>query len=116
MACGRRLVSIGTDRGTRVIRHTVVWKLLEHSVTEREAVLIRFGEELRALVGVVPGLVSVSLTPDVGDTPGNFDVSLISFHESREALAVYQSHPAHVAISDWWSAFVAQRGAVDSEI
>lgn len=99
-----------------MIRHTVVWKLVDHSAAEREAVMARFGEELRGLVGVVPGLVSVSLTPDVGDTQGNFDVSLISVHESREALAVYQSHPAHVAISEWWSAFVAQRGAVDSEI
>jgi hypothetical protein len=52
----------------------------------------------------------------VGDTQGNFDVSLISVHESREALAVYQSHPAHVAIGVWWGPLVAQRGAVDSEI
>lgn len=99
-----------------MIRHTVVWKLIDHSVAEREAALARFGEELRALVGVVPGLVSVSLTPDVGDTPGNFDVSLISVHESREALAVYQPHPAHVAIGVWWGPLVAHRGAVDSEI
>jgi len=99
-----------------MIRHTVVWKLIDHSATEREAIVARFGEELRALVGVVPGLASVSLTPDVGDTPGNFDVSLISVHESREALAVYQSHPAHVAVGVWWGPLVAQRGAVDSEI
>ena len=99
-----------------MIRHTVVWKLVDHSAAEREAVMARFGEELRGLVGIVPGLVSVSLTPDVGDTPGNFDVTLISVHESREALAVYQAHPAHVAIGVWWGPLVAQRGAVDSEI
>ena len=99
-----------------MIQHIVVWKLIDQSAPEREAVLTRFAEELGALVGVVPGLVSVSLTPDVGDTPYNFDVSLISIHESRAALATYQSHPAHVAIGTWWAPLVAQRGAVDSEI
>ena len=99
-----------------MIQHVVVWKLIDQSLSEREAALSRFREELAALVGVVPGLVSVSLTADVGDTTTNFDVSLISIHESREALAVYQSHPAHVAIGKWWGQLVTQRGAVDSEI
>ena len=99
-----------------MIQHVVVWKLIDQSLSEREAALSRFREELAALVGVVPGLVSVSLTSDVGDTPNNFDVALISIHESREALAVYQSHPAHVAIGKWWGQLVTQRGAVDSEI
>ena len=99
-----------------MIQHVVVWKLVEQSTSERLEALTRFATELGALVGIVPGLVSVSLTPDVGDTPGNFDVALVSIHESREALAVYQSHPAHVAIGEWWGLLVAQRGAVDSEI
>jgi hypothetical protein len=99
-----------------VIQHLVVWKLVDQSASERAEVLTRFATELGALVGVVPGLVSVSLTPDVGDTPNNFDVSLISIHESRAALATYQSHPDHVAIGVWWGPLVVQRGAVDSEI
>jgi hypothetical protein len=99
-----------------MIQHVVVWKLVDQSASERAESLTRFAAELDALVGVVPGLVSVSLTRDLGDTPKNFDVSLISIHESRAALAVYQSHPDHVAIGTWWGPLVAQRGAVDSEI
>ena len=99
-----------------MIQHVVVWKIVDQSTSERSEALTRFATELGELVGVVPGLLSVSLTPDVGDTPGNFDVSLVSIHESREALAVYQSHPAHVAIGAWWGLLVTQRGAVDSEI
>lgn len=99
-----------------MIQHVVVWKLVDQPPSERTEALTLFATELGDLVGVVPGLLSVSLTPDVGDTPGNFDVSLVSTHESREALAVYQSHPAHVAIGVWWGLLVAQRGAVDSEI
>jgi hypothetical protein len=99
-----------------VIQHIVVWKLIDQSESERAEALTQFATELGALVGVVPGLVSVALTPDVRDTPNNFDVSLITIHESRAALAEYQSHPAHVAIGTWWGPLVAQRGAVDSEI
>jgi len=93
-----------------------MWRLIDLADAERASALERFGTELRALVGVVPGLVSVALTPDVRDVESNFDVALISVHESREALATYQSHPEHVAIGTWWGLLVAQRGAVDSEI
>lgn len=93
-----------------------MWKLVDMSDGDRAAIIERFAGELGALVGVVPGLVSVSLTPDIRDVESNMDVSLISVHESREALATYQSHPDHVAIGTWWGPLVVQRGAVDSEI
>ena len=99
-----------------MIQHVVMWRLIDLADAERASALERFGTELQALVGVVPGLVSVALTPDVRDVESNFDVALISIHESREALATYQSHPEHVAIGTWWGLLVAQRGAVDSEI
>ncbi|MCF8546537.1 MAG: Dabb family protein [Microbacteriaceae bacterium] len=99
-----------------MIQHVVMWRLIDLDDAERAAALKRFGTELQALVGVVPGLLSVALTPDVRDAESNFDVALISIHESREALATYQSHPEHVAIGTWWGLLVAQRGAVDSEI
>lgn len=99
-----------------MIQHVVMWRLIDLADAERASALERFGTELQALVGVVPGLVSVALTPDVRDVESNFDVALISVHESREALATYQSHPEHVAIGTWWGLLVAQRGAVDSEI
>ena len=99
-----------------MIQHVVMWRLIDLADAERASALERFGTELQALIGVVPGLVSVALTPDVRDVESNFDVALISVHESREALATYQSHPEHVAIGTWWGLLVAQRGAVDSEI
>ena len=99
-----------------MIQHTVLWKLVDMSDPERKTALARFGAELGALVGVVPGLVSVAVTPDVREVDSNFDVALISLHESREALATYQSHPEHVAVATWWGSLVAERGAVDSEI
>lgn len=99
-----------------MIQHLVMWKLVDMSDGDRAAIIERFARELGALVGVVPGLVSVSLTPDIRDVESNMDVSLISVHESRDALATYQSHPDHVAIGAWWGPLVVQRGAVDSEV
>jgi heme-degrading monooxygenase HmoA len=93
-----------------------MWRLNSMSDADREATIVRFRAELEALVGVVPGLRSVSLAADVRDVESNFDVCLISIHESREALATYQSHPDHVAIGSWWGNLVAERGAVDSEV
>lgn len=99
-----------------MIQHMVMWKLVDMPDDERVATVERFARELGALVGDVPGLVSVSVTPDVRDVDGNFDVALISVHESRAALATYQSHPDHVAVGAWWGPLVVQRGAVDSEV
>lgn len=99
-----------------MIHHLVMWKLAPMSDSERETAVVRFRTELQALVGVVPGLRSVSLTSDIREVESNFDVALVSVHESREALATYQSHPDHVAIGTWWGPLVTQRGAVDSEV
>lgn len=99
-----------------MIQHLVMWKLVDMSDADRDAAVERFAGELGALVGVAPGLISVSLTPDIREVTSNMDVSLISIHESREALVSYQSHPDHVAIGTWWGPLVVQRGAVDSEI
>ena len=99
-----------------MIQHVVAWKLREQSESERAELVTEFRSRLDALVGVVPGLRSVALTEDVHDTDANFDVVLISMHDTREALAVYQDHPDHVAIGRWYKDFVVTRAAVDSEV
>ena len=98
-----------------MIHHTVLWKLRDMTSDDRNSAITRFGLELSHLVGVVPGLVSVTLGVDSGDSESNWDLSLLSVHESHAALAEYQSHPDHVAIGTWFKAFVESRAAVDSE-
>ncbi len=98
-----------------MIHHTVLWKLRELDSDARNDAIARFGRELSQLVGVVPGLVSVTLGVDAGADESNWDLSLLSVHESTAALATYQSHPDHVAIGTWFKEFVQSRAAVDSE-
>ena len=76
-------------------------------------------EQLEALVGVVPELLSaeVGISPALEQAAsGEYDACLLSTFASPEALAAYKVHPKHKAISayckearlkrlafDWWS-------------
>jgi heme-degrading monooxygenase HmoA len=99
-----------------VIQHIVVWKLIEMTDEARAVAVNRFRDELSALVGVIPGFRSISITEDVEEIDSNADVVLLSTHDSRDALEAYRSHPGHVASATWWAQLVARREAVDSEI
>ena len=99
-----------------MIQHIVVWKLIEMTDKARDEAVNRFREELSALVGVIPGFRSISITEDIAEIDANADVVLLSIHDSRDALEAYRSHPGHVASAPWWAQLVARREAVDSEI
>ncbi len=43
------------------------------------------------------------------------DIALVTRFESREALAVYQAHPAHRAVVEFVGPAVAERRLVDFE-
>ena len=78
-----------------MIRHVVMFTLTAASDAERAADISGMQERLSALVGVVPGLLSMSLKPDLGLLEDHWDVVLVSEHEDNAALEAYQAHPAH---------------------
>lgn len=83
-----------------MVRHVILWKLKgAPEVADKEAVKVDMKKNLEALVGVVPGLVSLTVetNPLVSS---NADVMLDSVLESEEALKGYQTHPAHVAVAN----------------
>ena len=96
------------------VRHVVMWQLV--APENREATVAGMQEKLGALVGVVPGLRSLSVNPSLFPGDANWDVVLISEHDSAEALADYQVHPAHVEAASWVSQQVNARAAVDYEL
>jgi hypothetical protein len=79
-----------------MIRHIVAFQLTAASDAERAADISEMQERLGALVGVVPGLRTMSLKPDLGLVEGHWDVVLVSDHDDSEALEGYQAHPAHL--------------------
>ena len=83
-----------------MIRHIILWKLKESVTGEnKEKVVADMKQHLQALVGVVPGLVSlqVVITPMESS---NADVMLDSVLENEEALKGYQVHEEHVKVAN----------------
>lgn len=82
-----------------MVRHVILWKLKELSSEEKKAVVENIKKNLEALVGVVPGLISL----DINIEPlasSNADVMLDSLLEDEAALKEYQTHPEHVKAAD----------------
>ena len=99
-----------------MIRHVAVFKLTPSDSGLRALNLAGMQERLAALVGVVPGLRSMTVEPDLGDSPGNWEVAIVTDHDDKEAFEVYQSHPAHDEASAWIDVFIADRAVVDFEM
>jgi hypothetical protein len=98
-----------------MIRHVAFFKFTPDDAAQRAADLDGMRDRLVALVGVIPGLRSMSVEPDLGVTPGNWDAALISEHDDRAAFEAYQAHPAHTAASVLNDVFITDRIVVDFE-
>jgi quinol monooxygenase YgiN len=98
-----------------VITHIVMWKL----AAEDEQTKAHHAEEIRdaleSLVGVVDEIVSLKVVRDTLGIPGSWDLVLIGEYDTEEALAAYQSHPAHQAAAAVVRERVAERASVDFE-
>lgn len=90
-----------------MVKHIVMWNLADKSKKSENAAEMK--RQLEALVGVVPGLRRA----EVGEGFNGFDVALYSELDSREALAVYQEHPAHCAVKKFVHSVVCERVCCD---
>lgn len=80
-----------------MVKHIVLYTLKEN-VDKEEAVAL-IASKLEPLVGVIPGLKHM----EVRRAYQGLDYALYSEFESREALAAYAEHPAHLeAKSHFW--------------
>lgn len=83
-----------------MVRHLILWKLKEGlSDEEKKQVMVNIKEHLEALVGKVPGLISLDIVINEMQS-SNADVMLDSKLESEDALKGYQVHPEHVSAAD----------------
>ena len=83
-----------------MVRHVILWKVKsEYTSEERTRAIFGVKEALEALLGKIPGLVSIRVVTEALPS-SNADLMLDSLFESEEALAGYQSHPDHVAAAN----------------
>ncbi len=94
-----------------MIRHIVLFRL-HGDATERADGVERLRAALEPLADTVPGVRSLRVDGDGSGVDWHWHASLVSEHESWEALAAYQVHPAHVAVLGTVIAEVAAEKAV----
>ncbi len=100
-----------------MIKHMILWKLnASLTDTEKETVKLRIKTELEALQGVIDGLVDIKVQIH-GLPTSTADLMLDSTFTTKEALAAYAIHPAHVAVANGAvRPFTAQRSCLDYEV
>ena len=93
-----------------MVKHIVLYTLKE-GVDKEQAVKI-IAQQLEPLVGVIPGLTKM----EIRRAYQGMDYALYSEFESRQALADYAIHPAHLAAKEHFWHFLDTRVAADYDV
>ena len=93
-----------------MVKHIVLYTLKE-GVDKEDAVKL-IASVLEPLVGKIPGLLHM----EIRRAFNGMDYALYSEFESKEALAAYREHPAHLAAKEHFHHFLNTRVAADYEV
>ncbi len=94
-----------------MVKHIVIYTLKE-GVDKEKAVKV-IASVLEPLVGVIPGLMSMEIRRTY---QGGMDYCLYSTFESKEALANYAEHPAHLEAKNHFWEWLDSRVCADYEV
>ena len=97
-----------------MVHHIVMWKFKPEIEENRKLELKKaMAENLKGLVGKVPGLLIVEFVEEPL-TSSTHDIALITTLEKAEDIAVYANHPAHVEVADTYvRPYVTERACLD---
>ena len=99
-----------------MVNHIVMWNFKDEIKDEDKVALKAAMEEnLKALVGKVPGLLTVEFVskPIPSST---HDIALVTTLEKAEDIAIYAKHPDHVYVADTYvRPYVTERACLDYE-
>ena len=99
-----------------MVHHIVMWKFKpEIEEGKKNDLKKAMAENLAALVGKVPGLLTVKFVEEP-ITSSTHDVALVTTLEKAEDIAVYAKHPDHVYVADTYvRPYVTERACLDYE-
>ena len=80
-------------------RHIVNWKLSGESVADRDAQAAEIAAVLEPLATLVPSVRALSVHRNELFPGDNWDLTLIVDFDDAKGLALYATHPDHVAAS-----------------
>ncbi len=97
-----------------MVNHIVMWNFKPEIKEEDKATLKAAMEEnLKSLVGKVPGLLTVEFVSNPLSS-STHDIALVTTLEKAEDVAVYGSHPEHVKVADTYvRPYVKDRACLD---
>ncbi len=99
-----------------MIRHIVLWNFVEGlSEAERTEAGKRMKALLEPIKELVPGALEIRVVKNEL-TSSNRDIALISSFETVDALAEYQSHPAHVEAGKYVRSVTCNRACMDYSV
>lgn len=97
-----------------MVNHIVMWKFKpEIEEAQKPEIKKAMEENLKALVGKVPGLLTVEFvnSPIPSST---HDIALVTTLEKAEDIAIYGAHPEHVRVADTYvRPYVTDRACLD---
>lgn len=96
-----------------MVVHIVMFKFKEEN---KEQNILKTKELLEALVEKIEDLKSLEVGIDFNQTQRAFDLSLYSTFESKEALKVYATHPAHLEVIAFIKEVTLESKVVDYEL
>ena len=97
-----------------MVKHIVMWNFKsEIKEEERPALKVKMEENLKSLVGKVPGLLTVEFVSNPISS-STHDIALVTTLEKAEDIAVYGIHPEHVKVADTYvRPYVKDRACLD---
>jgi len=99
-----------------MVKHVVMWKLKEHAEGNNKALNQKLmKEKLLSLKPIIAQIDSLEVGINTNPTEAAFDLTLISTHQSSQALKEYIDHPAHKDVVGFVQKIVAERKVVDFE-
>jgi len=99
-----------------MIRHIVMFGVDAADDQDRNDKITEAAVRLEKLVGVVPGLRTMTVGANGVDIEGNYDFALVADLDDAEALSVYATHPAHLEVSAFIGTFKNARASIDIEL
>ncbi len=100
-----------------MVKHIVCFKLKDHAEGATKAENARLLKaKIEGLRGAIPGLLELEVGLNFEPSDAAYDLVLFATFPSREALAAYQAHPAHVAVAQLIRRVRDARVVVDYEV
>ncbi len=99
-----------------MIKHIVMWNVRGDDAAARTRHIALVRAQFESLRGQVPGLLHLEVGIDESRIDYACDVVLYTEFDSREALAGYAQHPAHLRVRETLGDLRTARHQVDYEV